>query len=46
MSKGYKLYNLKTKKVIVNKNVLFNEKTKGKIKGGGDSTCGLKQKSV
>ena len=27
MSKGYKLYNLKTKKVIVNKDALFDEKT-------------------
>jgi hypothetical protein len=28
MSKGYKLYNLKTRKVLVSKDVLFGEKEK------------------
>jgi hypothetical protein len=46
MSKGYILYNLKTKKVLVSRDVLFDEKAEGKIKGDGDLTCGLKQKSV
>jgi len=43
---GYRLYNLKTKKVLVSRDVLFDEKAKGKIEGDGDLTCGLKKKSV
>jgi hypothetical protein len=46
MSKGYRLYNLKTKKVLISRDVLFDEKAEGKIEGDGDLTCGLKQKSV
>ena len=51
MSKGYKLYNLKTRKVLVSKDMLFEEKEKqnwkeGKNKDDNDSTYDLKQKSI
>lgn len=47
ISKGYRLYDMKTNKVIVNRDVLFNEKAKwhweeGNVKYDGGSTIDLK----